>query len=92
MSLLLIVLLLDESHLELVEDVLKETNFNNEDWEQLGQELGVYVEWLEYSNSNKENSLNLKGCLREWLSPGTSSFFFGTRNDPPHLVWLSCCT
>ena len=89
MSLLLIVLLLDESHLELVEDVLKETNFNNEDWVQLGQELGVYVESLEYSNINKENSLNVKGCLREWLSPGTSSFFFGTWNDPPTLYDLA---
>ena len=58
------------------------------DWEQLGRGLGVYVESL-YSNSNKENSLNLKECLSEWLGPGTSSFFFGTRNDPPTLYGLA---
>ena len=65
MSILLIVLLLDESHLELVENVLKEINFNNEDWDKLGQKLGVYVRSLKYSNS--EYSLKLKECLREWL-------------------------
>ena len=66
MSLLLIVFLLDESHLELIEDVLKETNFNDEDWEQLGRGLGVYF-W----NINPENSLDLKECLRRWLSAVT---------------------
>ena len=49
-------MLLDESDLELVEDVLKETNFNNKDWSELGRELGVYY------------SSNLKECLRRWLS------------------------
>ena len=88
MRLLLIVLLLDESHLELVEDVLKETNFNNKDWEQLGRELGVYDELLKYSYS--ENSLKLKSCLREWFSPGTSSYFrWAQRNDPPTLYDLA---
>ena len=77
MSLLLIVLLLDISHLELVEDVLKETNFNNEECDKLRQELGVY-HWNIYS----ENSLNLKECLREWLSPDTSSSFLRTHDDP----------
>ena len=66
MSLLLIVLLLDESHLELVEDVLKEINFNNKDWEQLRRELGVYLR-----NINPGNFLNLKECLRRWLSTRT---------------------
>ena len=71
MSLLLIVLLLDESHLELVEDVLKETNFNIEDWEQLGRGLNrVYTRGQEYVYPG-----SLKECLRKWLSPGTSSSF-----------------
>ena len=84
MSLLLIVLLLDESHLELVEDILKETNFNNEDWKQLERELGVYL-W----NINLENSLNLKECLREWLrGPGTSRYRFQIR-PPPTLDGLA---
>ena len=77
MSLLLIVLLLDESHLELVEDVLKEINFNNEDWKQLGRELGVYLR-----NINPENSLNLKECLREWLSSGAGRYRFQIRPLP----------
>ena len=76
MSLLLIVLLLDKSHLELVEDILKETNFNNKDWEQLGQELGVHDERLEFIYS--EDSLNLKGCLRKWLT-GATSYFLQSR-------------
>ena len=76
MSLLLIVLLLDESHLELVEDVLKETNFNNEDWEELGRELGVHDERLEFIYP--EDSLNLKGCLRNWLT-GATSYFLQSR-------------
>ena len=71
-------MLLDESHLELVEDVLKEINFNDEDWRldwrQLGRELGVHVQSLKYSYS--ENSLILKECLREWLSPSTSSHYW----------------
>lgn len=37
-------MLLDESHLQLVVDVLKEANFNDEDCYWLGQELGVYDE------------------------------------------------
>ena len=67
MSLLLIVLLLDKSHLELVEDVLKENNFNNEDWFKLGRELGVY--FVKQKNLYPaEDSLMLKDCLRRWLS------------------------
>ena len=66
MSLLLIVLLLDGSHLGLVEDVLKEINFNDKDWERLGRELGVQIELKVYSYS--ENSSILKECLRGWLS------------------------
>ena len=67
MSLLLIVLLLDKSHLELVEDVLKETNFNDEDWFELGRELGVY--FVKQKNLYPaEDSLMLKDCLRRWLS------------------------
>ena len=89
MSLLLIVLLLDERHLELVEDVLKEINFNDKDWQQLGEELRVYVESLKYGN--KENSLNLKECLREWLNPGISSYRLQAqrRDDPPTLYKLA---
>ena len=60
MSLLLIVLLLDGNHLELVEDVLKETNFNDKDWDKLGRELGIY-RWCD------RNFLELKQCLRQWL-------------------------
>ena len=77
MSLLLIVLLLDLSNLELVEDVLKEINFNNKDWNKLGQELGVYLR-----NINPENSLNLKEYLREWLSSGAGRYRFQTRSLP----------
>ena len=90
MSLLLIVLLLDISYLELVEDILKETNFNDKDWFKLGQGLGVHVESLKYIYS--ENSLKLKGCLREWLSPGTSSYYWRIRHDddpPPTLYDLA---
>ena len=70
----MIVLLLDGSHLELVEDVLKEINFNNEDWKQLGHELRVYTTGQSYSYL--DNSSILKECLRGWLtsSGATSSF------------------
>ena len=64
MSLLLIVLLLDESHLELVEDVLKETNFNNKDWKQLERELNQVYTMTE----DRMPAQNLKTCLRKWLS------------------------
>ena len=80
MSLLLIVLLLDISHLELVEDVLKETNFNDEDWRQLGRELGVY---MKYGYPE-----NLKDCLREWLNSGgtfSSGSYMRICNMPPTL-------
>ena len=69
MSLLLIALLLDKSHLELVEDVLKETNFNNEDWKELGQELRVYTRRQEYTYSG-----NLKECLRKWLNTDVANY------------------
>ena len=59
MSLLLIVLLLDESHLELVEDVLKEINFNDEDCYKLGQVLRVHTK--------QQDDNMLKECLRKWL-------------------------
>ena len=77
MSLLLIVLLLDESHLELVEDVLKETNFNNKDWKQLKRALGVHDERLE--RIYPEDSLHLKECLRKWLRTGGASFHLRIR-------------
>ena len=83
-------MLLAESRLELVEDVLKEINFNDKDWEELGQELGVHIQSLEYICS--ENSLKLKECLREWLSPGTSSSFLRIPDDddpPPTLYELA---
>ena len=81
MSLLLIVLLLDESHLKLVEDILKETNFNNKNWEQLGRELGVYTIELDYGYP--DNSSILKECLRVWLtsSIATTSSFLRIRPD-----------
>ena len=99
MSLLLIVLLLDESHLELIseliEDVLKEFNLNDEDWRKLGRELGVYIKGQKYSYP--DNSSILKKCLREWLSSGrsrgsvaTSSFFwFGSAGLSPTLDELA---
>ena len=92
MSFLLIVLLLNKSHLGLVEDILKETNFNIEDWPILGRGLGVhYVQSLKkYSYS--ENSLMLKECLRKWLSPGTTSYYWRIRDDddpPPTLFILA---
>ena len=80
MSLLLIVLLLDESHLELVEDILKDINFNNEDWKQLGRELGVYTTGQSYSYP--DNSSILKECLRGWLtSSGATGYFLRIRPD-----------
>ena len=78
-------MLLDESHLELVEDVLKEANFNNEDWEQLGRGLnGVYIRGQEYVYPG-----SLKEYLRKWLSPGTSSSFVWLRSGPPTLYELA---
>ena len=71
-------MLLDESHLELVEDVLKETNFNDKDWYKLASELGISLWSLKYSN--KEN-INLKECLREWLSTDTFRSFLRIRPD-----------
>ena len=68
--------MLDKSHLGLVEDVLKETNFNNKDWRPLGRGLGVYTTGQSYSYS--DNSSILKECLRVWLTNSgatTSSFF-----------------
>ena len=61
------------SDLELVEDILKEINFN-EDWYELGIELGVCDERPEYCYPR--NFSNLKGCLRKWLSPGTTTSNF----------------
>ena len=85
--------MLDISHLELVEDVLKEINFNNEDWRKLGRELRVYVELdvKSLKHSYSENSLNLKKCLREWLSRSTSSSHFRIwiNDDPPTLFGLA---
>ena len=70
--------MLDQSHLELVEDVLKETNFNNKDWRPLGRALGVYTTGQSYSYP--DNSSILKECLRVWLNSSgattrSSSFF-----------------
>ena len=88
MSLLLIVLLLDESHLELVEDVLKETNFNDGHWNKLGRLLGVNVELLKYIYP--ENSLKLKECLRKWLtSAGTTTYHSRIHVGPPTLNGLA---
>ena len=84
MSLLLIVLLLDESHLELVEDVLKEINFHNKDWRQLGRGLGVHIRGQEYVYPG-----SLKECLRKWLSPGTFSSFLRIHDGPPTLYGLA---
>ena len=85
MSLLLIVLLLDESHLGLVEDVLKEINFNNEDWKQLGRQLRVRHDKLRLlGRLYPKISLNLKECLRKWLS-GDSLY----DNLPPTLYELA---
>ena len=64
-------MLLDESHLELVEDVLKDANFNNKDWFKLGQELGVYTIGQEYIYPG-----NLKECLRKWLITGVANYRF----------------
>ena len=85
MGLLLIVLLLDESHLELVGDILKETNFNDKDWDKLGRELRVYTTGQEYSYLDKSSIL--KECLRGWL---TSSFLrILDDDDPPTLYKLA---
>ena len=72
--------MLDESHLELLEDVLKEINFNNKDWPILGRGLGVHVEQQEYSYI--ENFLILKECLRKWLSSGAARYRSQIRSLP----------
>ena len=77
--------MLDESHLGLVEDVLKEANFNDKDWKQLGHGLGLYVWLLKYGN--KENSLNLKECLREWLSSGVGRYRLQAQHDDPPTLY-----
>ena len=88
MSLLLIVLLLDESHLELVEDVLKEINFNDEAWNRLGRLLGVDVDLLRHIYSG--SSLKLKECLRKWLnSAGTTTYHLRLHGGPPTLYELA---
>ena len=84
--------MLDESHLELVEDVLKKANFNNKDWDRLGRELGVNVELLKYIYS--ENSLKLKECLRKWLTSSTTaattrSYHMRIHDGPPTLHELA---
>ena len=91
MSLLLIVLLLDESHLELVEDILKETNFDNEDWKRLGGlALGIYYNAQQrIERICSEDSSKLKECLRRWLSPDTSSSFLPFYDGPPTLYGLA---
>ena len=76
MSLLLIVLLLDESHLELVEDVLKEANFKSKDWYKLGKQLQVYDIGQEYIYPG-----NLEECLGEWLRSGTTSYNLQIQRD-----------
>ena len=84
MSLLLIVLLLDGSHLELVEDVLKEINFNNKDCYKLRKELRVHVE--------QQGENMLKQCLRKWLRSGATSYswrFWNDDDDPPTLYGLA---
>ena len=58
-------MLLDKSHLELVEDILKEINFNNKDCYKLRKELRVHVE--------QQDENMLKECLRKWLSSGATS-------------------
>ena len=81
--------MLDKSHLELVENVLKETDFNtiydNKDWYKLGQKLeGVNDKALDYIKGGSVfgyNYLKLKECLRRWLSSGFAS--------PPTLADLA---
>ena len=74
--------MLDIIHLELVEYVLKGTNFNNKDWYKLGRGLGVHHDKrLEYIFPLVENSLNLKECLTRWLSSGTASYRMWIHND-----------
>ena len=91
MSFLLLVFLLDESHLELIEDILKKANFNNKDWDRLGRELGVNVELLKYIYSG--NSLKLKECLRKWLTTAdaatTRSYHLQIHDPPPTLDGLA---
>ena len=74
-------MLLDESHLQLVVDVLKEANFNDEDCYWLGQELGVYDERVGHIYPG--NFLDLKECLRKWLQPGTTSNRLRIQHDGP---------
>ena len=69
-------MLLDESHLELLEDILKEANFNKKDCFGLGLELRIYGD-LEFISPR--DILNLKECLRLWLSPDTTSYFLQSR-------------
>ena len=81
--------MLDKSHLELVEDVLKETTFNLTDWYELGRELmkGPYGERIDYikrASGYGNNSLKLKECLKSWLSPEITASSFLLIYDEPH--------
>ena len=81
--------MLEESHLELLEDVLKEANFNNDHWAKLGGGLGLRNDEL-LERIYPENSLNLKECMRKWLSPGTTSYLLlPFQRDSPTLDGLA---
>ena len=82
--------MLDKSHLELVEDVLKETTFDLMDWYELGRKLmkasGPYgaerIDYIKRASSYGNNSLKLKECLKSWLSPDITGSFFLIYDEP----------
>ena len=74
--------------MELVENVLKENSFNNEDWERLGEKLGIHYIGQEYIDL--DNSSMLKECLIGWLtSSGATGYFLWFRVGPPTLYDLA---
>ena len=86
--------MLDKSHLELIEDVLKETTFNLMDWYELGRKLmkgpyGQRIDYIKRASSYGNNSLKLKECLKSWLSPDTSSLLLIFDGAQPTLDELA---
>ena len=71
----------------LVENVLKENNFNNEDWERLGEKLGIHYIGQEYIDL--DNSSMLKECLSGWLTSSGRRDIITCFSSPPALNFIA---